>query len=113
MIHELRATPDTCFWGFFDAALPAVLHVRSGDLVRIETLTPSLGRLRQGADHDLSDRCGFRAGASGLRVRLQDDRTLRRARDRHRAGSPGASACAGEYRRAAPTALRRRRCGAA
>ena len=43
MIHELRATPATCFWGFFDAALPAVLRVRSGDLVRIETLTHQAG----------------------------------------------------------------------
>lgn len=43
MIHELRATPDTCFWGFFDAALPPVLRVRSGDLVRIEALTHQAG----------------------------------------------------------------------
>ena len=43
MIHELRATPATCFWGFFDAALPPVLRVRSGDLVRIETLTHQAG----------------------------------------------------------------------
>jgi formamidase len=43
MIHELRATPETCFWGFFDAELPPVLRVRSGDLVRIETLTHQAG----------------------------------------------------------------------
>jgi acetamidase/formamidase len=43
MIHQLRATPDTCFWGFFDAALPPVLRVRSGDLVRVETLTHQAG----------------------------------------------------------------------
>jgi acetamidase/formamidase len=43
VIHELRATPATCFWGFFDAALPPVLRVRSGDLVRIETLTHQAG----------------------------------------------------------------------
>ena len=43
VIHELRATPATCFWGFFDAALPPVLSVRSGDLVRIETLTHQAG----------------------------------------------------------------------
>jgi acetamidase/formamidase len=42
MIHELPATPATCFWGFFDAALPPVLRVRSGDLVRMETLTHPL-----------------------------------------------------------------------
>jgi acetamidase/formamidase len=43
VIHDLRATPATCFWGFFDAALPPVLRVRSGDLVRIETLTHQAG----------------------------------------------------------------------
>ena len=43
MIHELRATPATCFWGFFDAALPPVLSVRSGDLINIETLTHQAG----------------------------------------------------------------------
>jgi formamidase len=43
MIHDLRATPETCFWGFFDAALPPVLRVRSGDLVRVETLTHQAG----------------------------------------------------------------------
>src|SRR5262245_5066562 len=42
-MHELRATPATCFWGFFDAELPPVLRVRSGDLVRIETLTHQAG----------------------------------------------------------------------
>jgi formamidase len=42
-LHELRATPATCFWGFFDAALPPVLRVRSGDLIRIETLTHQAG----------------------------------------------------------------------
>jgi acetamidase/formamidase len=41
--HELRATPDTCFWGFFDSARPPVLEVRSGDLVRVETLTHQAG----------------------------------------------------------------------
>jgi acetamidase/formamidase len=43
MLHVLRATPETCFWGFFDAALPPVLRVRSGDLVRVETLTHQAG----------------------------------------------------------------------
>ena len=43
MIHDLRATPATCFWGFFDATLPPVLRVRSGDLIHIETLTHQAG----------------------------------------------------------------------
>ncbi len=41
--HELRATPSTCFWGFFDSARPPVLRVKSGDLIWIETLTHQAG----------------------------------------------------------------------
>jgi acetamidase/formamidase len=41
--HELRATPETCFWGFFDNSRSPVLEVRSGDLVRVETLTHQAG----------------------------------------------------------------------
>jgi acetamidase/formamidase len=42
-IHELPATPDTCFWGFFDNSLPPVLRVNSGDILYIETLTHQAG----------------------------------------------------------------------
>jgi acetamidase/formamidase len=42
-LHVLRATPETCFWGFFDRSRPAVLTVRSGDVVHVETLTHQAG----------------------------------------------------------------------
>jgi acetamidase/formamidase len=42
-LHVLRATPQNCFWGFFDRALPPVLTVRSGDVVHVETLTHQAG----------------------------------------------------------------------
>ena len=42
-LHVLRATPKTCFWGFFDRALPPVLTIASGDLVHVETLTHQAG----------------------------------------------------------------------
>lgn len=42
-LHELRATPETCFWGYFDRALPPVLTVASGDIVHVETLTHQAG----------------------------------------------------------------------
>ena len=42
-MHVLRATPKTCFWGFFDRALPPVLTIASGDLVHVETLTHQAG----------------------------------------------------------------------
>ncbi len=42
-LHVLRATPQTCFWGFFDRSLPPVLTIRSGDAVQVETLTHQAG----------------------------------------------------------------------
>jgi acetamidase/formamidase len=37
--HVIEATPETIHWGFFDANLPAVLSVRSGDTVTINTVS--------------------------------------------------------------------------
>jgi acetamidase/formamidase len=37
--HHLAAGPKTVHWGFFDAALPPVLTIRSGDTVTVETLS--------------------------------------------------------------------------
>jgi len=42
-IHILKATPQTCFWGFFDKTLPAVLTINSGDIVYVEALTHHAG----------------------------------------------------------------------
>jgi len=42
-MHELRATPETCFWGYFDRAQPPVLTIESGDLLHVETLTHQAG----------------------------------------------------------------------
>lgn len=39
--HHLAASPETCHWGVFDAALPAVLEVESGDTVIIDTVSGS------------------------------------------------------------------------
>jgi acetamidase/formamidase len=38
-VHELKATPTTVHRGFFDASLPPVLTIDSGDIVRLETAT--------------------------------------------------------------------------
>jgi acetamidase/formamidase len=40
--HTLRATPQTIHWGHFDAALPPVLRVQSGDRITIDTLSGSV-----------------------------------------------------------------------
>ena len=37
--HHLEATPANVHWGHWDAALPPVLHIRSGDTVTIDTLS--------------------------------------------------------------------------
>ena len=34
-IHSLKATPQTCFWGFFEKTLPTVITINSGDIVYI------------------------------------------------------------------------------
>lgn len=39
--HTLRSSPETCHWGFFDASLPPVLTVQSGDTVTIEAISGS------------------------------------------------------------------------
>jgi acetamidase/formamidase len=37
--HELPSTPETVHWGYFEAARPPVLEVRSGDTVTIHCLS--------------------------------------------------------------------------
>jgi len=39
MHHRLASSPETVHWGWFDAALPHVLTIESGDLVTIEALS--------------------------------------------------------------------------
>lgn len=55
--HHLRASPETCHWGFFDATLTPVLTVTSGDEVTVDTLSggpealPDGGRFRILPEH--------------------------------------------------------------
>src|SRR6202011_5711504 len=37
--YELKATPDTVVWGHYSAASKPALKIRSGDTVRIETVS--------------------------------------------------------------------------
>jgi acetamidase/formamidase len=37
--HHLRASPETCHWGYFDASLKPVLTIASGDEVTIDTIS--------------------------------------------------------------------------
>src|SRR4051812_28896634 len=36
--HELKLTPQNIHWGYYDAKLPPVLRIASGDTVRVETM---------------------------------------------------------------------------
>src|SRR5205807_9597886 len=36
--HELKATPKTVAWGYYDAAAKPVLRIKSGDTVEVQTL---------------------------------------------------------------------------
>ena len=42
-VHQLTATPETCYWGYIDAAQAPVLTVSPGDVVEIETVTHHAG----------------------------------------------------------------------
>ena len=45
--HDLTLTPEHIHWGYYDARVPAVLRVASGDRVRVETMVAGgLQRLR-------------------------------------------------------------------
>ncbi|MEL6520330.1 MAG: acetamidase/formamidase family protein [Pseudomonadota bacterium] len=37
--HTLKASPETCCWGFFDSTVPPRLTIASGDSVTVETVT--------------------------------------------------------------------------
>ena len=39
--HQLKPTPKTVAWGYYDATTPPVLRVKSGDTVEIQTLLTS------------------------------------------------------------------------
>lgn len=39
--HHLRAAPDTVHWGYFDAKIPPVLNIASGDTIVVETISGS------------------------------------------------------------------------
>ncbi len=47
-VHDVAATPDQVHWGFFDAALPPVARVRSGDVVTMHSVSGSLADLPDG-----------------------------------------------------------------
>lgn len=39
MVNRLKASPETCTWGYFDAAIEPVMEIKSGETVTIETVS--------------------------------------------------------------------------
>jgi acetamidase/formamidase len=61
--HTLSAGPQTCHWGFFDAALEPVLRVGSGDTVAVECVSGGPDVLPQGEGFEiLPDHLAIHAG---------------------------------------------------
>ena len=48
-LHTLKATPKTVAWGYYEAATPPVLRIKSGDSVNVETLITSSPSRLEGA----------------------------------------------------------------
>tara|TARA_Y200000002_G_scaffold365579_1_gene355672 strand:- start:161 stop:1243 length:1083 start_codon:yes stop_codon:yes gene_type:complete len=42
-LHTIRATPDSCHWGYFSASVPPALTIDSGDLIQAEAITHHAG----------------------------------------------------------------------
>src|SRR5438105_12539763 len=40
-VYQLKPTPQTVVWGYYDAKTPPVLHIKSGDTVEIQTVIAS------------------------------------------------------------------------
>jgi len=43
MLHKLRATPETCHWGYFDPSIRPALRIKSGDIIQAEAVTHHAG----------------------------------------------------------------------
>jgi len=72
--HVLRAGPETCHWGFFDAGLRPVLTVASGDTVTIESVSGGPEVLPQRGNFDiLPDHLAIHRG---LQLSLRDGLAL-------------------------------------
>lgn len=39
MTHRLKASPETCAWGYFDAAIAPAMEIESGETVTMETVS--------------------------------------------------------------------------
>ncbi len=66
MPHHLEASPETCRWGYFDASVPPVLTVKSGDTVVIETVSGSPDILPASGFHIPPELLAIHAAEKGI-----------------------------------------------
>ena len=50
MKNHLKASPETCAWGYFDASVEPVLVVKSGETVVIDTVSGNPQNTPSGSD---------------------------------------------------------------
>ncbi len=53
--YQLKPTPKTVAWGYYDASTPPVLRIKSGDTVEVQTLITSSPTRLEGAGVKPSD----------------------------------------------------------
>ena len=66
--HHLHSSPETCHWGFFEAALKPVLTIASGDEVTVDTIS--------GGPEMLPDRSKFHIPPEMFEVHAKNERML-------------------------------------
>jgi acetamidase/formamidase len=64
--HRLTASPETSHWGYFDASQPAVLTIRSGDRVTIDTVSGGPGVLPPAGFHVPPELLAIHAAEPGI-----------------------------------------------
>jgi acetamidase/formamidase len=69
MTAHLKASPETCAWGYFDASLDPVMEVASGDTIVIDTVSG-------GPDHTPPPDAGFTIPAELLDIHARSERML-------------------------------------
>jgi acetamidase/formamidase len=69
MTAHLKASPETCAWGYFDACLDPVMEIASGDTIVIDTVSG-------GPDHTPPPDAGFTIPAELLDIHARSERML-------------------------------------
>jgi acetamidase/formamidase len=66
MTHHLKASPETCHWGYFDARVPPALTIASGESVTIESVSGTVETLPPAGFHVPPELHAIHAAQKGL-----------------------------------------------